>query len=136
MASLNNCTFSGNLGADADRRGTPTGKTITELRLAVACGWGEHKSTMWIKCMCWEKLGDFAAELRKGEGIVVSGRLENRPWKDKEGNDRLSLEMTVSDFKRLGKFEKEDRGDGGFSTPPVKPPMNDVPPTDDSDLPF
>ena len=133
MASLNTCVFSGNLGADADRRGTQTGKTITELRLAVACGWGERKSTMWIKCMCWEKLGDFAAELRKGDGVVVTGRLENPPWKDKEGNERFSLELTVTDFKRLGKFEREERSDNGFET---KRPQEPMPPADDEQIPF
>jgi single-strand DNA-binding protein len=39
-----------------------------------------------------------AESLRKGQRVIVAGRLKNRPYEDKDGNKRTSLEMTADEI--------------------------------------
>ena len=94
---MNVYTCSGNIGKDAETKHTPNGKAVTRFPLAVASGFGDRKSTFWLNCTLWER-EKVAEYFTKGMKITVSGELNNREWEDKEGNKRLSLELTVRDF--------------------------------------
>ena len=39
---------------------------------------------------------------KKGSGVLVSGRLNQRSWEDKQGNKRSSVEIVVEDFNFMG----------------------------------
>jgi|GEM_PF-3657812 len=72
-------TITGN----AEVRTTPTGKATARLRVAVhrrtrnAAGtWSEQ--TDWHTVIAWGTLAEAAADLRKGHGVIVHGRLAQR----------------------------------------------------------
>jgi single-strand DNA-binding protein len=105
-------TIVGYLGHDISIRYTASQKPVGNFNVAETVGWGENKRTQWLKCNLWgdraEKLSPY---LLKGTQVVVFGDGEFRQWKDKEGKDRETLEVNVSDLKLVG-GKKGESSDG------------------------
>ena len=56
----------------------------------------------FINLTFYRRLAEIAVEyLKKGTLIYVEGKLSTRKWQDKEGNDRYTTEIIVSDMKML-----------------------------------
>lgn len=106
MTDLNQCTFTGHLGADPEIRRTQDGRPIANLRLAVSQSWrdkttGERKEkTEWVPVVIFnEGLCKIAEQyLRKGSKVLVQGQFQTRKWQDKDGNDRWSTECVIQGF--------------------------------------
>ena len=141
MASLSKTQLIGNLGDKPEIRYTPDGKPVATVSLATTETWkdkntGEKKeATEWHRLVFWGKLAEVVGEyLGKGSQIYVEGRNKTRKWTDKNGVDRYTTEIIVSEMQMLGKKE-------GGSTPaaPSAPPRDysDLPPIlDPDDIPF
>jgi single-strand DNA-binding protein len=106
---INKVILVGNLGQDPETRYMPSGKAVTNLRIATSDTWkdkqtGEQKEqTEWHTVVMFERLAEIAAEyLRKGSQVYVEGRLRTRKWQDKEGRDRYSTEIVANDMQMLG----------------------------------
>jgi single-strand DNA-binding protein len=129
---MNSWNFTGNLGNDAEVRYTASGEAIANFNVAVKAGYGEKAVTTWVRCSLFGKRADALSEyLTKGSQVGIVGEAKLRPWKDKDGNERQSLEVTVNDLTLLGgKTEQAAR--------PAKPkPIATVDDTDlDEDIPF
>lgn len=102
MAGEATLTFIGNLGGDPELRFTPSGAAVCTFSVGVAArkknqaGEWSDGDTTWYRCNVWREEAENVAEsLSKGDRVIVTGRLENRPWEDKEGGKRLSLEVQV-----------------------------------------
>ena len=53
--------------------------------------------------MAWAKTGEVIAQyVKKGSPLLVSGRLDQRSYEDKEGNKRQAVEVIVEDFTFVG----------------------------------
>ena len=73
-------------------------------------------NTSYVTVICWRKLGtNVSICVRKGDPVVVKGRLSVRPYADKEGVPRLSVEV---DANSVG--HDLSRGVAGFQR--VRPP--------------
>ncbi|MDP3714486.1 MAG: single-stranded DNA-binding protein [Mycobacteriales bacterium] len=100
-------TVTGNVGADPKAKTTPSGTSVTDLRVAVTPRRRPKGSeewvdlpTLWFQVSAWGKLGDnVAASVKKGDRVVVSGTLSVSTWKNEAGEDRSSLEINAT---RLG----------------------------------
>lgn len=128
---LNKIVLMGRLTRDPELR--RTGNNISVASFTIACDrdravQGAEKETDFFDCVAWRSTGDFVAKhFRKGRMIIVSGRLENRKWTDKEGNKRVSNEIVVDDVY-FGDSKKDDPAQGGsqaehpsgsYATPPA-----------------
>jgi single-strand DNA-binding protein len=112
---INKVILVGNLGADPDTRYMPSGKAVTNIRIATSESWKDKTSgdqqerTEWHGVVLFDKLGEIAAEyLRKGSQVYIEGSLRTRKWQDKEGKDRYTTEIIARDMQMLG-----SRGGGG-----------------------
>lgn len=77
----------GNLTRDPEMRYTPGGKAVTEFTVAVNEGFGEKRTTEYIRCEAWERLAESVAErARKGSKVAVEGRIKVNSWKDEKTN--------------------------------------------------
>lgn len=66
---------------------------------------GEYDNT-FVRCAVFGRQGDVIAQrFQKGQPIIVSGELSTSAWKDKQGQDRTSVEMSVQNFS----FTLQDR---------------------------
>jgi single-strand DNA-binding protein len=106
MATLNQCSFIGHLGKDPDLQVTSEGKPYTRFSLAVNQG---KDQTMWLNVTTWEKLTETVERYaHKGTQVFVQGRLQLRPYKDKNGVERQAVDLVASIVQILDK--KQDNG--------------------------
>src|SRR5436305_2360286 len=88
--------MTGNLVADPIRRVTAAGVVVTRLRIASNHRRFDRERGEWISAdpvyldvNCWRQLGDnVAASLKKGDSVLVSGRLTMREYDDANGGAR------------------------------------------------
>ena len=113
MTSLNRVTLIGHLGADPDTRYMPSGKPVTNVRLATSENWKDKQTgdkqerTEWHSVVLFKRLAEVAAEhLRKGALVYIEGSLRTRKWQDKEGKDRYTTEIVARELKMLGRGEQ------------------------------
>ena len=149
---INKVILVGNLGADPETRYMPSGKAVTNVRIATSESWTDRQSgdkqerTEWHRVVLFDKLGEIAAEyLRKGSQVYIEGSLRTRKWQDKEGKDQYSTEIVARDMQMLGSRggagggePREPRAEG--RAPASEPRGNSPPPADDGqfddDIPF
>jgi len=113
----------GNLTRDPELRAIPSGQNVCSFSLAVNRSWknaaGEQQEAVdYIDCNIWGKPAEIINQyMKKGSGILVSGRLQQRSW-EQEGQKRSKVEVVVEDFNFVG----GDRGEGGGSAPESSKP--------------
>jgi len=123
---------------DAEQRFTQGGESIVSFTGAVDAGYGDSKTTSWIKFTMWGKRGTSVLPYLKDKTqIAVSGELANRKWTDKEGQDRYSLEVRVNDLTLVGGKQSNDSSHAERSAPSPakaapKPQFDDL----GDDIPF
>ena len=112
---INKVILVGNLGQDPETRAMPSGKAVTNIRIATSDSWrdkqtGETKeATEWHTVVLFGRTAEVAQQyLRKGAQVYIEGRLRTRKWQDKSGNDRYSTEIVANDMQMIG-----GRGAGG-----------------------
>lgn len=122
--TLNRVDLVGNLGQDPEIRTFPSGGKIASLSIATSEKWTDKRSGEAKEKTEWHRvtikndfLADIAAGLRKGQTVVVSGKLETRKWQDQSGADRFTTEIVVSGYSGLLILPNvrltERRGGGG-----------------------
>jgi single-strand DNA-binding protein len=80
--------------------GTSTAKlrvAYTERRFSRETGEWADGPTSFVTVLCWRTLADnVAISLRKGEPVVVRGRLRVREYSGKDGSPRIAVEVDAS----------------------------------------
>jgi len=100
---MNVFTCTTRLYKDAEQRFTQGGDSIVSFKGAVDAGFGQNKTTSWIKFTMFGKRGESVLPYLKDKTqIAVSGELANREYTDKEGQKRYSLEVRVNELTLLG----------------------------------
>ncbi len=151
---INKVILVGNLGADPETRYMPSGKAVSNLRIATSESWRDKQTgdqqerTEWHSVVLYDKLGEIAAEyLRKGSQVYIEGSLRTRKWQDKEGKDRYTTEIIARDMQMLGGRGGASAGGmsgGGGESRSRQPAMEDRGPPSgggdsggfDDDIPF
>ena len=138
---LNHITIMGRLTRDPELRRTGSGIAVTSFTLAVDRDFsgkdGGEKETDFIDCVAWRNTGEFVDKyFSKGRMAVVTGRLQIRPWTDKDGNKRRSAEV-VADNVYFGDSNKGDtQNANSYAQAPQAPQVFAVMEDDDAQLPF
>jgi single-strand DNA-binding protein len=116
---VNKVILLGYLGQDPETRAMPSGKAVTNLRIATTESWrdkasGETKEqTEWHSVVFFDRLAEVASEyLKKGSQVYIEGRLRTRKYTDKNGVDRYATEILGSEMQMLG-----GRGQGAGGSP-------------------
>ncbi len=113
MPTLNRVQLIGRLGKDPESKFTPTGKKVTQFRLAVDNRWkdknGEAKeSTEWVNIEAWGRLGEVCQEyLKKGSLIFLEGRLKTDKYEDK-GETKYFTKVVALTLQFLDKRPAEE----------------------------
>ena len=118
MRGFSKAIITGNLTRDPELRTTPNGSSVCSFSVAVNrvfkdSSGSQQEDVSFIDCSAWGKLGEMINQYaKKGSGVLVSGRLDQRSWEDKNsGQKRSRVEIVVEDFNFVG--ENNSRGDGG-----------------------
>ena len=104
--------IAGNLGADPDKRKTPSGQTVTTLRVAVNNRRGGQDETLWWRATLWGDSHDkMVSYLKKGSSVLIHGTMSKPEiYTDRSGNPQVSLNMTAYNvsFSPFGKGSSSD----------------------------
>ena len=124
---LNHIVIMGRLTRDPELRRTGSGIAVASFSLAVDRDFGNRESgereTDFIDCVAWRQTGEFVSKyFTKGRMAVVSGRLQIRPWTDKDGNKRRSAEVVADnvyfgDSKRDSESGNSSYGGNTYAAP-------------------
>ncbi|WP_460773508.1 single-stranded DNA-binding protein [Microbacterium sp. GXF7504] len=123
-------TVVGNVGGTPERRQTPAGPVTsfrlgsTHRRLDRQSGEWVDDYTNWFSVNVWRALGQHAfASLRKGDRVLVTGRLRAREW-ETDAKRGVSLEIDASALGHdllWGTTEfTRDRSGGGRAEAPAE----------------
>lgn len=147
MASYNRVILAGNLTRDPQLSYTPSNTPVCEFGMAVNRRWRDKDGNQKDE-VCFVDLSAYGrtAEtinqyMKKGNPILIEGRLRYRQWTNKEGQNRTKLDVHVDNFTFLG-------GGGANANRPAArpaqaglseeaPPADDYgPPPEDPNIPF
>ncbi len=146
MRGFSKAIITGNLTRDPELRTTPNGSSVCSFSVAVNrvfrdSSGNQQEDVSFIDCSAWGKLGEMINQYaKKGTGVLVSGRLDQRSWEDKNtGQKRSRVEVVVEDFNFLTGMERGEgssKGGDAAAEPEVVP--DDIPeePIDLSEIPF
>ena len=131
--STNNITICGNITKDPELRFTPGGNAVASFSIAVNRSVRDKNTNEWVdegaeffNIVTWFRLAENCAEsLKKGDRVIVSGRLSQRSWEDKEGQKKyvteivannvgVSLEFASCDIRKNPKTESVGAKDDGI----------------------
>lgn len=149
MASFNKVILMGNLTRDPELRYTPKGTAIARIGLAVNRVWrtetGEQKEEVtFVDIDAFGKQAETISQyLKKGNPVLVEGRLRLHTWEDKQTNQKQSkLRVDLETFKFVGPAQSREAAasEAPRGRPPTAPSANaaepaEEPPPDD-DVPF
>jgi single-strand DNA-binding protein len=125
MANGNTVTVVGNLTRDPELRYTPSGASNVRFGVAVNRRWMDRNTNEWQEAtsffdvVCWREMAENVSEsLAKGARVVVTGRLEQRSYEDRDGNRRNVVEIIADEVGPSLRFAtaeitKNDRRGGG-----------------------
>lgn len=119
-------TLIGRLGNDPEMRYTPSGVPVTTFSLAVDRRWTDadgqlQEKTTWFRVTAWRRQAETISQyLEKGRPVLIIGEIEEaRPWTDRDGNPRASLEVTAREFRFLGDRNNSNYGGDNTAGAPV-----------------
>ena len=121
-------TVVGNLVADPELRYTPSGAPVANFRVASTPRRYDSQTNQWVDgdamfltCNVWRQAAENAAEsLKKGMRVIVNGRLRQRSFETRDGEQRRVFEIEVDEVGPSLKYatanvEKMSGGGNGFN---------------------
>ena len=106
MAGETILTVIGNLTADPELRYTQNGLPVANFTIASTPRSFDRQSNEWkdgdalfLRCSVWREFAEnVAGSLKKGMRVVAQGRLTQRSYQDRDGNNRVSIELQVDEI--------------------------------------
>lgn len=101
---MSSVTLVGNITKTPELLLTNSGLYYLRFTIAVNRRWQNRQtqeweeSTSYFDVVCWRELAENVAQsIRRGDRIVVVGRLEQRSWETPEGERRSKIEVTADE---------------------------------------
>ena len=104
---LNKIMLIGNLGKEPEMNYTPSGIALTKFSLAVnrvtkAATGEKQEETEWFNIIAWRQLAETCnTYLHKGSKVFIEGRLTQRKYTDRDGNQRTAIDVIANDMEML-----------------------------------
>jgi single-strand DNA-binding protein len=124
MASFNKVIIMGNISNEVELKQTQGGTSVCSFNIAVNRNFGrlDEKKVDFFTVVAWGPKAEFVSRyFKKGQAIVVCGRLENREWQDKNGNKRISTEIIAEEISFAGGKENSTEAKNEAPTQPYIP---------------
>ncbi|RLK52165.1 single-stranded DNA-binding protein [Microbacterium telephonicum] len=106
MAGETIITVVGNLTADPELRYTQNGLPVANFTIASTPRTFDRQANEWkdgealfLRASVWREFAEHVAgSLTKGSRVIATGRLKQRSYQDREGNNRTSIELEVDEI--------------------------------------
>ena len=110
---LNVAIITGRVTKDIEIRKTETGKTVTNFTLACDRDTKDAEGnypTDFIECTAWGFTAEMIAKnFYKGKPMEVTGRIQDKSWKDKEGKTHKAVGVVVERVNFVPSEEERGR---------------------------
>ena len=99
MSDLNQVIISGRLTRDASLKTLSSGSSVAELSVASNRIWNDRngnkqEETVFVDVDLWGKQAEyFGNNLKKGDYIMVTGRLRRESWETDDGQKRSKISL-------------------------------------------
>ena len=139
MASFNKVILMGNLTRDPEMSFTPTQTAVVDFGMAMNKTWtgkdGQKKEEVcFVDCVIFGKRGEAVNKyFKKGEPIMIEGRLSFESWAAQDGSKRSKLKVVADSFEFVGGQQKAAQEPQQKDRPATGP---DYDPNNPDDIPF
>ncbi|MCT2085111.1 single-stranded DNA-binding protein [Microbacterium enclense] len=143
MAGETVITVVGNLTADPELRYTQNGLPVANFTIASTPRTFDRQANEWkdgealfLRASVWREFAEHVAgSLTKGSRVIATGRLKQRSYQDREGNNRTSIELEVDEIgpslryatAQVTRAASSGGGGGGGGQRPQVQQSNDEP---------
>ena len=117
MLNMNRATLLGHAGRDPEIRDLKNGGKAATFTLATTEKWKDREgaaaeNTEWHRIVVYGRVVEAVGKmLRKGDAVLVEGRIATRGFQDREGNDRAVTEIVVSGWQGTVNILSGKRGE-------------------------
>ncbi len=96
---MNKFQLMGRLTKEPEMRSTTNNLQVTTFSLAVNrrfVAQGQERQADFFNVVAYGKMAEFCSKYyRKGQQVLVEGRMQNRTWEDQQGQKRYSTDYIV-----------------------------------------
>lgn len=142
MPNTNTVIIAARLGRDPELKYTQSGMAYCKIAAAHDEAYKDaqgawQKKPVWLDVTLWREAAETAGNnLRKGDPVMIEGRLTQSEWEDKQtGQKRTRLEISASRVTPLSWPAGDGQQQGRAATPPPQQAPADEPIPED-DIPF
>ena len=125
----------GRLTKDPEIRYTQNNMPVASFSIAVNRRFkreGDTETADFFNVIAWNKTGEFVGKyFKKGQQIIVSGRIENRNWTDQQGVKHYATDVIAEEVDFAGR-KAEDNTNNNTENADI----TDFTVTSGDDLPF
>lgn len=108
---MNKVFLAGRLASDPQQFVTQNGITQSRISLACADNWNKNEA-YFFPCVAWQSTANFInTYLKKGDSVVVDGKLIRRSYVSKEGKTVYVMEVVIETIKPFGFRKNNDAND-------------------------
>jgi single-strand DNA-binding protein len=112
MVSFNKVVVAGNLTRDPELRFTSGGVPVCGFGLAVNRVRSKNEEVDFFDISAWRELGETIANYKKkGDPVLIEGRLQFRSWEAQDGSKRNKVDIVAENVQFLG-GKSEGNGSG------------------------
>jgi len=121
MAGLNKVILIGRIGKDPDTFTFDDGTKKISFPLATTESYRDRTTNEWRDQTEWHNIAGYRylaeKNIAKGDLVYVEGKIKNRKYKDKDGNDKYFMEILAEKINILGRSRSsEDYSSGASNT--------------------
>ena len=126
MLTMNRATLLGFAGKHPEMRKLPSGDDAAQFSLATTERFRRKddtvgEATQWHSIVAYGAAAEVVrTRVRKGDPVLVEGRIATRTWEDKAGNERRAIEIVVAGRNGTVNVltKRKAGGNGGDDDPP------------------
>lgn len=113
MVSFNRVVLAGNLTRDPELRFTNNGVPVCGFGIAVNRVRSKNEEVDFFDVSAWRELGETIANYKKkGDPILIEGRLQFRQWEAQDGSKRNKVDIVADNVQFLGRADGSGEGSG------------------------
>jgi len=115
VVSFNRVVLAGNLTRDPELRFTNDGIPVCSFGLAVNRVRSRSEEVDFFDISAWRELGETIANYKKkGDPILLEGRLQYRTWEAQDGSKRSKVDVVADNIQFLsGRADSDDGASSG-----------------------
>lgn len=137
---LNHVVIMGRMVRDPELRQLDNGTSVTSFSVAVERNYVDkttnERQADFLNVVAWRQTADFVYKyFHQGDMIALEGSLQSRKYTDKDGNNRIAIEIVASNISFCGGKNGGNANTATTNDAPATMVAN-APSEDNDELPF